>query len=67
MSEQRLLRIYAARHHVWKAVKDREGGGGRIGCNFSSCEQACGLGMFLFAWVSKQMLLPVVWLGVAGE
>lgn len=23
--------------------------------------------MFLFAWVLKQMLLPVVWLGVAGE
>lgn len=38
-----------ARRHVWKAAEDREGGVGRIGCNLSSCKQACGMGIFLFA------------------
>lgn len=49
MSEQMLLRIRAAQRRVWKAAEDREGGGGRIGCNLSSCEQAFGMGIFLFA------------------
>lgn len=49
MSERTLLRIRTARRRVWKAAEDREGGEGRIGCNLSSCEQLCGMGIFLFA------------------
>lgn len=46
-----LLRIHVAQRHFWKAVEDREGGEGRIGCNLSSCEQVCWMGTFLFVAV----------------
>lgn len=56
MSERTPLRIRAARRRVWEAAEDREGGEGRIGCNLSSREQACGMGIFLFL-----LLPPGVW------
>lgn len=59
MSERMLLGIHMAQHRIWKAGEDREGGEGRIGCNLSSWERACGMGVFLIA--SAGGLAPSRW------